>query len=163
MNLIAIFAVLAATSLAVLAKDEQPAAPKLTLDQVRWGTVVNEADFDAASLAGKVVVIEKWGVNCPPCIASLPDLAKLARRYENKGLAVVGLEVQGGHAETINKILKNARAKFPVTTGGSLASSSNTIPNVSVFDASGTLVWQGNPADDQFERSVKAALRDIDK
>lgn len=159
MKTAAVFAVVAATMLAVLAKDEDVALPDVTLEQVSWGTVVNESEFDSEALAGKVVVVEKWGVNCPPCIASLPELAKLAKRYETKGLAVIGLEVQGGDDETINKLLKDARVKYPVTRGGSVKSNTNGIPNVSVFDVEGKLVWQGHPADDKFERAVKTALK----
>jgi thiol-disulfide isomerase/thioredoxin len=159
MKTIATLAALAATMLAVLANDENANLPEITLDQVSWGTVVNNADFDAEALAGKVVVVEKWGVNCGPCIASLPEMAKLARRYETKGLAVVGLEVQGGDDETINELLKDARVKYPVTKGGTVKSNTNGIPNVSVFDIEGKLVWQGHPADGEFEKAVKAALK----
>jgi thiol-disulfide isomerase/thioredoxin len=163
MKHLATFAFFAVTALGGFAQQEEESTPKLTLDDVSWGTVVNNTEFDAAGLKGKVVVVEKWGVNCPPCIASLPDLAKLAKRYEDKGLAVVGLEVQNGTDEQINKLLKDARVKYPVTKGGNLRSTENTIPNASVFDASGKLVWQGNPLDNDFEKTVKAELRKLEK
>ena len=31
----------------------------------------------ASSLKGKVVFFEYWGINCPPCIASMPHLQEL--------------------------------------------------------------------------------------
>ncbi len=161
MKIAAIITAFAATSIALVTAEETSSQQDVKLDQVRWGTVVNEAEFDSSALEGKVVVVEQWGVNCPPCIASLPELAKLARRYESKGLVVVGLEVQGGDKETINELLKDARVKYPVTQGGSIPSNSNGIPHASVFGADGKLVWQGHPADREFERSVKSALRDL--
>jgi thiol-disulfide isomerase/thioredoxin len=145
------------------AKEEEKAVPDATLSDVRFGEVVNEVPFDKDSLAGKVVVVEVWGVNCPPCIASLPDLAKLARTNEKKGLVVVGMECQGGTKEQVLKLLKDARVKYPVMAGGSAPGGSGTIPHACVFNTSGKLVWTGNPHDDAFERSVKKELRGIKK
>jgi thiol-disulfide isomerase/thioredoxin len=71
--------------------------------------VVNDEPFDEAALAGKVVVVEEWGVNCPPCIASLTELAKLAKSNAKKGLVVVGSERQNSPKEAILKVLKSGR------------------------------------------------------
>lgn len=144
-------------------KEAAKGVPDASLSDVRFGEVVNDVPFDKETLAGKVVVVETWGVNCPPCIASLPDLAKLARTNEKKGLVVVGLECQGGTKEQILKLLKDARVKFPVMKGGSAPGGGGTIPRAAVFDTAGKLVWTGNPHDDEFERSVKNALREIKK
>ena len=60
-------------------------------------------------------------------------------------------------------MLKTARVKYPVMAGGSAPGSTGTIPHACVFDASGKLVWNGNPNDDNFERAVKKELREIKK
>jgi len=145
------------------AKEKEPAkaVPDGSLSDVRYGVVVNEVPFNKDELAGKVVVVEEWGVNCPPCIASLPEMAKLAKSNENKGLVVVGLECQNSPKEQILKILKSARVKYPVMAGGSAPGGTGTIPHVCVFDTTGKLVWNGNPHDDDFERAVKKALREV--
>lgn len=142
-------------------KEVAKAVPDASLADVRFGAVVNEVPFNKDELAGKVVVVEEWGVNCPPCIASLPDMAKLAKANENKGLVVVGLERQNSPKEQILKILKSARVKYPVMAGGSAPGGTGSIPHACVFDATGKLVWTGNPHDDDFERAVKKALREI--
>lgn len=144
-------------------KTKEPDVPNASLSDVSYGTQVNEAPFDKAALAGKVVVVEQWGVNCPPCIASLPMLAKLAQSNEKKGLVVVGLECQGSSKDVILKVLKNARVKYPVMAGGSAPGSTGTIPHACVFNTTGKLVWTGNPHDDNFERAVKKELREIKK
>jgi thiol-disulfide isomerase/thioredoxin len=145
-------------------KDKDKASvPDASVDQVKWAEVVNEAAFDKDALEGKVVVVEEWGVNCPPCIASLPHLAKLAKRYEKKGLVVVGLERQGSSKEDILKVLKSARVQYPVMAGGSGPVPSDGIPHAMVFGADGKLVWHGHPADDEFEDSVKDALKGVAK
>ena len=142
-------------------KVAKPALPDKSLSDVRWGTLVNEAAFNKDELAGKVVVVEEWGVNCPPCIASLPDLAKMAKSGEKKGLVVVGFECQNSSKEAILKVLKSARVQYPVMTGASAPGGTGGIPHVCVFDVTGKLVFNGNPHDEDFEKAVKKALRDV--
>ncbi|MEP4078065.1 TlpA family protein disulfide reductase [Haloferula sp.] len=145
-------------------KDDKKAdVPDVSLDQVRWGEVVNDVEFDEGSLEGKVVVVEHWGVKCPPCIASLPDLAKMSKRYAKKGLVVVGLERQGSSKEEILDVIKKPRVKYAIMSGGNVPVKSNGIPHAAVFDHTGKLVWHGNPHDDEFEDSVKDALKAIPK
>ncbi len=157
---------LAAALLPAAAKDkdeEDKAAPDASVSQVRWGEVVNDVAFDPKDVEGKVVVVEEWGVNCGPCIASLPDMAKLAKRYAKKGLVVVGLEVQGGTEDEILDLLKEARVKYPVTKGGNAPVSTGGIPHACIFGTDGKLIWHGHPADDDFERQLKKALRAVEK
>lgn len=142
---------------------EKASVPDASVSQVTWAEVVNGAPFDKAGLAGKVVVVEEWGVNCPPCIASLPEMAKLAKRYEKKGLVVVGLERQNGSKEQILKLLKPARVTYPVMSGGATPVPSTGIPHALVFGADGKLVWHGNPASENFDDAVKDALKGVAK
>ncbi len=143
------------------AKEEKAELPNATLADVKWGDPVNGVAFDKGALAGKVVVVEEWGVNCAPCLASLPNLAKMAKSGEKKGLVVVGLERQQSTKEAILKVLKDTKVAYPVMSGGSAPGSTGGIPHVCVFDVTGKLVFNGNPHDEEFERSVKKAMRDI--
>lgn len=144
-------------------KEKEAAVPDASLDKVTFGEVVNDVELDPKALAGKVVVIEAWGVNCPPCIASLPEMQRLSKSGEKKGLVVVGFESQNSSKEAILDVLKDARVKYPVTKGGNLPISFNTIPHAAVFGADGKLTWHGNPSDDGFKRAIKDALKAVEK
>lgn len=50
------------------------------------GKKLRKEDF-----AGKVVVIDIWGTWCPPCRAEIPSFIALQKKYESRGLAMVGL------------------------------------------------------------------------
>ena len=142
-------------------KETKAALPSASLTDVKWGQPVNAVPFNQAELKGKVVVVEEWGVNCAPCIASLPDLAKMAKSGEKKGLVVVGLERQNSPKEEILKVLKSARVEYPVMSGGSAPGNTGGIPHACVFDITGKLVFSGSPHDEDFERAVKKALREL--
>jgi thiol-disulfide isomerase/thioredoxin len=141
-------------------KEAKPEVPNATIADVRFGEVVNGAAFDKAALTGKVVVVEEWGVNCGPCIASLPEMAKMAKSGEKKGLVVVGLECQNSPKDAILKVLKTAKVEYSVMAGGSAPGSTGGIPHACVFDVTGKLIFSGHPADSEFEKAVKKAMRD---
>ena len=143
-------------------KDKEKASvPDASVSQVKWAEVVNDAPFDKEALAGKVVVVEEWGVNCGPCIASLPELAKMAKSGEKKGLVVVGLERQQSSKPEILKVIQEARVAYPIQSGGLAPGGNGAIPHACVFDVSGKLVFNGNPHDEEFGKAVKKALREV--
>jgi thiol-disulfide isomerase/thioredoxin len=116
-----------------------------------------------SSMRGKVVVIENWGVKCPPCIAMLPHLADLDKRNREKGLLIIGAESQGHSKEDIEPLLKKAKVNYTVTSGANGPIEVNGIPHAFVFDVNGALVFNGHPADEEFDRSIKKALREVSK
>ncbi len=48
---------------------------------------------DFAALRGKVVIVDFWASWCPPCRKEAPELAALYQKYQDKGLAVVGVSL----------------------------------------------------------------------
>lgn len=57
------------------------------------GDEVNLADF-----AGKVVLIDFWATNCPPCLEELPQLRQLYADLHNSGLEIVGISLDEDEA-----------------------------------------------------------------
>lgn len=45
---------------------------------------------------GKLVLLDFWKVNCPPCRAALPKLVELQKKYGPAGLQVIGVLCDGG-------------------------------------------------------------------
>jgi thiol-disulfide isomerase/thioredoxin len=42
---------------------------------------------------GKVVIVDFWATNCPPCIAALPHYVELQKKHADKGLVVITVSV----------------------------------------------------------------------
>ena len=51
------------------------------------------ADFDPASHAGKVVIVDFWASWCKPCRRSFPWLNAMQAKYADRGLVVVGVNL----------------------------------------------------------------------
>lgn len=55
-------------------------APQFTLK------AMNGTEYNLENLRGKIVVVNLWGTFCPPCIAEMPHLNKLVKKYKNKNV-----------------------------------------------------------------------------
>lgn len=62
------------------------------------GETVGGTILQAESLRGKVVVVNVWGSWCAPCRAEAPDLARVARETESKGVRFLGIDVRDDKA-----------------------------------------------------------------
>jgi len=68
------------------------AAPSFRLARYEGGTLALD------ELRGKVVMLDFWATWCPPCVAELPSLSKLAKEFEAKGLVLVAAHRDEGSA-----------------------------------------------------------------
>ena len=130
------------------------------LSEWKIGSVLFGEKVSKSDMKGKVVVIENWGVNCPPCIASLPHLAELYKRNREKGLVMIGAESQGSSKDEIEPLIKKAKVEYTITEGADGPIEVTGIPHIFVFDRSGELTYHGYPSGDEFDRAVKKALRE---
>jgi thiol-disulfide isomerase/thioredoxin len=121
------------------------------LEAFQLGEVLFGAPEATQNLAGKVVVIEFWGVQCPPCIKKMPHLAELHDQYEQKGLRLIGAEMQRSSSSRIEPIIKKAKVNFPITKGCVNPIGVNRLPHMAIFDVDGKLVYEGYPSSDADE------------
>jgi peroxiredoxin len=47
--------------------------------------------FELEELKGKVVVLDFWGTWCPPCVASVPELRNLHKRFSKDSVVLIGI------------------------------------------------------------------------
>lgn len=66
-------------------------------------------------LEGKVIFLEFFGHKCPPCLASIPHLVKLQKKYKDS-LAIVAIEVQGYNQEKTKKFAKEKGMNYIVVS-----------------------------------------------
>jgi len=141
-------------------KDAAPATPH-NLSEWQFGTLLFGTQPTAADLKGKVVVVENWGVNCGPCVASLPHLAELDKKLRSKGLCIIGAESQNSSKEAIKPLLDKFKVEYAITAGASGPIAVTGIPRCFIFDGQGALVYDGFPSGPGFEKAIKESLKKV--
>jgi peroxiredoxin len=68
--------------------------------------------FSLDALKGKVVLLNFWATWCPPCRKEMPDMDKLYKELESKGLVV--LAVSDEDRPTVEQFLAKTPYSFPV-------------------------------------------------
>ena len=135
-----------------------PSATTAQLSQFKLGNYITGPQLTLADAAGKAVLIDAWGIHCGPCLASLPDIEKIAKHYKGKML-VFGAHSQAGTDAEVKGVVNKNKLTYTIANGVNSPISFSGIPHVFVFDTTGTLVFTGSPFDKEFERSLHKATQ----
>jgi len=103
-----------------------------------------------ADLAGKVVLVDAWGVNCPPCRALLPTMEQLWQSYKSKPFVLVGSHCQGRQPERVAELVKANKLTYPIYERFGIAEgepSFSGIPFLYVVNHRGKVVYSGRDHD----------------
>ena len=102
----------------------------------------------APDLKGHAAIVEFWATWCPPCRKSIPHLNELNKKYQGKGLVIIG--VTDEDKATIEKFRKGVPMEYNVAIdkGGKLGQQFGIsgIPQAFVVGKDGKIVWEGHPA-----------------
>ena len=70
-------------------------------------------ELSAASLRGKVVILNFWATWCPPCRAEIPDLIALQEKYRDH-LVVIGVSEDEGGPEVVRQFVARQKINYPI-------------------------------------------------
>jgi thiol-disulfide isomerase/thioredoxin len=87
---------------------ERRAMPELVMAQLDGGT------WRMADHGGQVVLVNYWATWCGPCWEETPGLIRLSQELGPKGLAVVGIAIDEGGREKVQKFVDEFHVPYPV-------------------------------------------------
>jgi len=67
-----------------------------------------------SKLRGKVVLLDFWATWCGPCKESIPHLVQIYKTYQQKGLEVIGMNVDRGDVNGVHRFVKSMDIPYPV-------------------------------------------------
>jgi cytochrome c biogenesis protein CcdA/thiol-disulfide isomerase/thioredoxin len=96
---------------------------------------LNSAPLTAASLKGKVVVVDFWTYSCINCLRALPYIKTWYAKYKDQGLVVVGVHAPEfafeKDADNVRKAVKDLGISYPVALDN----------NYAIWQAFGNMYW----------------------
>jgi len=113
---------------------------------VTWsGTTDRDTKISSGDYLGKVVVLNFWYADCPPCRAEAASLEKLNGEYSTKGVVFVGVNVENtaptalsfekAHGVTYPSILDADSGAVKLAFAGKM--SPTAVPTTLIIDAHG--------------------------
>ena len=123
------------------------------LDDAHW---VSGPKCTAATLEGKVVFVDEWGVNCPPCRALLPRIEQIWQSFKGRGLVVIGSHRQGDVKARILELRAENKLSYPIYVSAGIEGeppNGGGIPFMYVLNTRGEVVYSGRD-----ERAATAAI-----
>jgi thiol-disulfide isomerase/thioredoxin/Flp pilus assembly protein TadD len=121
-------------------------------------------------LKGKVVMLDFWGTWCPPCVASVPELKNLYRRYSKEQFVLIGISSDFDEAKWRDFTGKNRMLwpQYRDTDRRILeAFSIRAFPTYIIIDHEGILRFQSTGfgaanLDAAVKRQIRAATQSVD-
>jgi thiol-disulfide isomerase/thioredoxin len=152
---------------------EGDAAPLFTGETIDFAGVPKQM-LNYAQLKGKkVVVLDFWSIYCASCIEEMPRLVEIYNEYKDKGLLVVGVNLDSFGWQRVVKFMNGMETKinFPVIIDKNrqVATSFNAmvLPTTLLIDVSGKIRFYHvgyKQGDEKHLRTVVAqAVKEIKK
>src|SRR5437016_12117033 len=90
---------------------------------------------------GKVVLINFWATWCAPCLAEMPELEKLQKEYQKRGLQIIGVSHPTDAAPAVIRTKRRLKVSYPLLLGDEKTLSqfevSDVLPQTVIIDREG--------------------------
>ena len=156
--LVALVALGVALPAPALAVDAGQPAPAFALPRASGDALTLE------SLKGRVVFVDFWASWCAPCKRSFPWMNEMHRKYGDKGLTIVAVNVDKRRADA-DRFLAQVPAAFPVVYDpegkAPAAYGVKGMPSSYLIDARGNVVQVESGFNDDHAAAIEARIRDL--
>lgn len=121
-------------------------------------------EISAASLKGKVVVVDFWATWCGPCVKEIPGYIALQKKYAEKGLVIVGASVDQAGPAVVKKFVARHGMTYPVGLADDKLVEAfggfDAIPTTFLIDRDGSIRHKKTGAMDpaEYEKLVQSLL-----
>ena len=118
------------------------------------------------SLQGKVVLVDFWASWCGPCRDSFPAMNELHKKYADRGLVIIAINVDEKRAD-MDVFLKAHPASFTVVRDASQKlvdlAGIGTMPSSFLLDRTGRvrhvhIGYQGEPTRKEYVKEIESLL-----
>ena len=125
---------------------------------------VDGVTIHLADLRGKTVVVNFWASWCEPCLDEMPTLARLQKKYGDKGLQIVGISTEKEDPATVRELSARMKLNYPLLEGqdeiGAAYGGIDVLPTTFFIDREGKFIDRtvGFKPPQTLESLVRSAL-----
>ncbi len=128
-------------------------APDFTLVDLE-GNQVSLSDF-----RGKTVFINFWATWCPPCRAEMPEIEAVYQEYKDKGVVVIGVDIQEAEEEVRQYVQQGGFSwTFVLDTSGRVTADYKIVAIPTSFFIDGEGIIQAVSIGAMTKRAMEAKL-----
>jgi peroxiredoxin len=137
---------------------EPSPAPQFALKELS-GKSVSLSDYK-----GKVVLLNFWATWCVPCRAEIPDLVRLQKEYQSRGLQILGITYPAYTRRGVQQIVDRLKINYPILLAdrsfADMYGVEEVLPTTIVIDREGKIRGRilGIMEAEEFDQSVKPLL-----
>jgi len=102
---------------------------------------------DAEKFKGKVLLVDIWGLWCPPCIQQIPYLIELQDRFRRHGFEIIGVEFASyygddrtGYTDALREWATERGINYTIVQGGETTDVTSVFPTLRNFQGFPTSV-----------------------
>ncbi|SNB45516.1 TlpA disulfide reductase family protein [Geobacter sp. DSM 9736] len=124
---------------------------------------LNDRTVKLSDYRGKPVVVRFWATGCQACVAAMPKLDELSKKYRDKGAAVLAVNM-GNPKALVEVFAKGLKLSYPVFLDPALIAANKyrvkSVPTTFFIDRKGIAikVVVGDVSKEVFEQTVSELL-----
>jgi thiol-disulfide isomerase/thioredoxin len=132
-------------------------APEFSLKDLNGKTV------KSSKFKGKIIILNFWATWCPPCVAEIPFLNEISKKYKNQ-VEVVGVSLDQGNVN-LKAFVSSHKIPYTILKGSDKVVADfgpvNAIPVTIIIDQDYRIIDKstGYHTFDQFEAKIKPLLK----
>ena len=96
------------------ASGARPPLPAVALDTEMKG--INGESIKLSNYSGKVLLVNLWATWCGPCRREIPELVRLHKEYQSRGVELIGLTTEDpvSSAQTVQEFVRHFKMDYQV-------------------------------------------------